>query len=381
MVFDPDTLFLAAGISAAALAMTLLGVWTQNRMDRFLIGWMLGMALLGIGVIVYASFPHDTRPVVALAFTLEIVGFVAIYIAARMFTGSRIRWLAMLGLSIAVVLPVSAPIVLGMDGIGIAIYNILAALLLALCARQYWKGRDEAPLAIAGITVLYALTAVSFLACGAQLFYDGEWVLTARPDNLAERLNAVIAIAGITGIGALSLGLNQSRAARRHRIEARTDSLTGLLNRRAVFDALATEKLRPGDAVIIFDLDRFKLINDQFGHKTGDKVLCHFALILGQIARPGDLAARLGGEEFVLVMRQAPAALATSTAEQIRKSFRSLRLQVDAHMVGSTASAGIAFATHFEADFETVLHSADTALYRAKNNGRDRVFTELQVVA
>lgn len=381
MEFDPDTLFFAAGISATALALTLLGVWSQNRMDRFLVGWMLGMVLLGTGVVIYATFPHEIRPLVVLAFTLEIIGFVAVYIAARMFTGYRVRWGAVLAATVAVVLPVSVPIAIGIDGVGIAIYNVLAGVLLALCAHQYWRGRDEAPLAIAGLTVLYSLAALSFLACGAHLFYDGNWVLAGRPDNWAERFNAIMSVAGITGVGALSLGLNQSRAARRHRIEARTDALTGLLNRRALFDMLKAEKLAPGDAVIIFDLDRFKSINDRFGHKAGDQVICHFALILRQNARDGDLAAQLGGEEFVLVMRQAPAALATATAEQIRASFRSLRLQLGEDAVGSTASAGIAFATRFEADFETVLHSADTALYRAKNSGRDRVFTELQVVA
>src|SRR5690606_6650903 len=261
MEFDPDTLFFAAGISATALALTLLGVWSQNRMDRFLIGWMLGMVLLGTGVVIYATFPHEIRPLVVLAFTLEIIGFVAVYIAARMFTGYRVRWGAVLAATVAVVLPVSVPIAIGIDGVGIAIYNVLAGVLLALCAHQYWRGRDEAPLAIAGLTVLYSLAALSCLACGAHLFYDGNWVLAGRPDNWAERFNAIRSVAGITGVGARAPGLTQSRAARRHRRGARTDAATGLLDRRALFDMLKAETLAPGDAVIIFDLDRFKCIN------------------------------------------------------------------------------------------------------------------------
>jgi len=381
MGFDPDTLFFAAGISAVALALTMLGVWFQNRLDRFLIGWMLGMALLGSGVVIYASIPPDSKMIVALAFTLEIIGFVAVYVAARLFTGSRVRWGAVLVLGLAVTIPVTLPTAAGLDGLGIAIYNALGAAFLAMCALEYWRAREEAPLSIAGITGLYMLAAISFLACSIMLFYDGQWVLEGRPDNWAENLNAIMSIIGITGIGALSLGLNQSRAARRHRLEARTDALTGLLNRRALFDSFAADKLCSGDTVIVFDLDRFKSINDQYGHQAGDQTLRQFAELLRQNARSGDVVARLGGEEFVFVMRKAPIALATATAEQIRTAFAASGLKIGGNAVRVTASAGIAFATTFDDDFEHVLHKADTALYRAKNNGRDRVFTELQVVA
>jgi len=287
MGFDPDTLFFAAGISAVALALTMLGVWFQNRLDRFLIGWMLGMALLGSGVVIYASIPPSSKMIVALAFTLEIIGFVAVYVAARLFTGSRVRWGAVLVLGLAVTIPVTLPMVAGLDGLGIAIYNALGAAFLAMCGLEYWRAREEAPLSIAGITGLYMLAAISFLACSIMLFYDGQWVLEGRPDNWAENLNAIMSIIGITGIGALSLGLNQSRAARQHRLEARTDALTGLLNRRALFDSFAADKLCSGDTVIVFDLDRFKSINDQYGHQAGDQTLRQFAELLRQNARSG----------------------------------------------------------------------------------------------
>lgn len=381
MGFDPDTLFFAAGISAVALALTMLGVWLQNRLDRFLIGWMLGMLLLGSGVVIYATVSPALKLVVAFAFALEIIGFVAVYVAARLFTGHPVRWRNVFVLGAAVTLAVMVPIVAGLDGLGIMVYNALAAVLLAMCAWQYWQAREEAPFSITAVTGLYALTTTSFLACSAVLFYDGQWALEGRPDNWAENLNAIMSIAGITGIGALSLGLNQSRAVRRHRQEAQTDSLTGLLNRRALFGGFLERKLSPGDAVIVFDLDKFKAINDQYGHYAGDQTLRLFADQLRQNVRRGDLAARLGGEEFVLVMYQAPLALAAATAEQIRAAFASTPLPIGDRIIHGTASAGIAFAMVFDEDFEQVLHRADIALYSAKNSGRDRVFAELQVVA
>jgi len=125
VAFDPDTLFFAAGICAAALAMTMLSMWFQNRVDRFLIGWMLGMALIAGGVILYSTVPPGHMAVTAIAFTLEIAGFVAVYVAARLFTGEPTSWAPVLALGLAVALVVAVPIAFGRDGIGIMVYNFL----------------------------------------------------------------------------------------------------------------------------------------------------------------------------------------------------------------------------------------------------------------
>ncbi len=381
MSFDPDTLFFAAGISAAALAMTMLGVWFQNRVDRFLVGWMAGMALIGSGVILYATVPPERIAVAALAFTLEIVGFVAVFVAARQFRGDPVAWGRVAVLCLAVVVPVTLPIAAGFDGFGIMVYNFLAAALLTMTGFRYWAVRSQAPVSIAGMTVLYLLAALSFVACGAVLLHDQVWVLDGRPDNWAERINAIMSIAGITGIGALSLALNQARAASRHRQEARTDALTGLLNRRALFDSLSNGQLQVGDAVIAFDLDNFKAINDSHGHVGGDQVLCRFAEILRQNARPSDLAARTGGEEFVLVVRDTSMPSAVGAAEHIRAFFAACEIEGIRGRISGTASAGVALSQSADESFEAVLCRADTALYQAKDSGRNRVSAELLIAA
>lgn len=381
MPFDPDTLFFAAGICATALAVTMLSVWFQNRVDRFLVGWMTGMALVGTGVILYSTLPPDRIAVPTVAFALEIVGFVAVFVAAGQFVGRQVDWSRTSALCLAVACPVAVPIACGFDGFGIMVYNFLAAALLAMTARRYWIVRTEAPVFIAGITVLYLLSALSFLACGAMLLHDRSWVLDGRPDNWAEHFNAIMSIAGITGIGSLSLALNQSRAARRHRHEARTDALTGLLNRRALFDSVPDGRLQQGDAVIAFDLDRFKAINDRHGHYGGDQVLRCFADVLRQNRRRGDLVARTGGEEFVLVMRDTTLPLAISAAEHIRAIFAASEVEAPGGNIKGTASAGIALSQTADEGFEAVLNRADTALYRAKDTGRDRASAEFQTAA
>lgn len=377
MVVDQGTLFVAAGVCAVALGLTMLSAWMHSRSDRFLIGWMSGMLLLGGGVIIYSVFPPDRIEIAATAFTMEIVGFIVVYVAARQFAGRTTSNLRLLVL-MALVPPVTLPIIAGFDGLGIMIYNLLAGFLLAITGAQYWSARKEASSSIVALTALYLSTAVSFLACGIVLLTEGSWVLGARPDNWAEHFNAIMCIAGITGVGALSLGLNHARAARRHHQEARTDALTGLLNRRALFDGLARQTLTGDDAVIAFDLDSFKQINDRHGHATGDEVLCRFADTLRLNLRDHDLAARTGGEEFVLVLRGASPHHATNTAERIRTLFAGCLVPTATGTLSATASAGVAMAQDTGELFEDVLLRADKALYHAKDGGRNRVVTELQ---
>lgn len=379
-MIDQSSLFISAGICAAALALTMLSVWLHNRDDRFLIGWTAGMLLLGCGVILYSVMPPDNMAIVATAFTMEAVGFVIVFVAARQFTGRQTS-LLQVGALLLTVVPVTLPILLGFDGLGIMIYNFLAGGFLAATAGQYWNARSEAPSSMAVLCLLYMLAALSFFACGTILMHEAEWIMGARPDNWAEHFNAIMCIVGITGIGALSLGLNHARAARRHRLEARTDMLTGLLNRRALFDSMATQDLRPGHAIIAFDLDGFKAINDRHGHAAGDAVLRCFTDAVRMNLRDGDIAARSGGEEFVLVLRDASFKLATSTAERIRAIFAESEVATAKGPLSGTASAGVALVENHGESFEDVLHRADTSLYRAKDGGRNRVVAELQAVA
>lgn len=379
-LIDRDSLFIAAGLCAAALALPMLSVWIHNRSDRFLAGWAAGMLLLATGVILYSTLPPDNMAIAATAFTMEAVGFVIVFIAARQFAGRATSFLQIVLLLLTAV-PVGLPIALGYDGFGIMVYNFLAGWFLVASAAQYWKTRSEAPSSMALLCLLYILAAISFFACGAVLLHEAEWSMGRRPDNWAEQLNAIMCIIGITGVGALSLGLNHARAARRHRQEARTDILTGLLNRRALFDSMSGQDLQPGHAVVAFDLDDFKAINDRHGHAIGDEVLRRFADAMRVALREDDIAARIGGEEFVLVLRNASSLLATSTAERIRAIFAQSRVETANGLISGTASAGVALVQIQSESFESVLHRADTSLYRAKDSGRDKVVAELQAVA
>lgn len=380
MAVDQGSLFIAAGIGGGALALTMLSGWLHNRADRFLISWIVGMGLLSAGVILYSVSPPHRLVEAALAFGMQTAGFIVILVGARQFVGRPTRRLPILAAAATVPL-IALPILAGFNGAGIALFNFVAGALLIAAAAQYWAARDEAPAAIAALSVLYLLSGASFFACGVILVHEADWVLTLRPDNRAEQFNAVMCIVGITGIGALSLSLSHARAARRHRDEARADALTGLLNRRALFDTMQAEPLRPGHAVVLFDLDNFKAINDRYGHAGGDEMLRRFAGVLRRNLRGGDLAARIGGEEFVLVLRGASPQLATGTAECIRSMFAAEKVETGKGLLSGTTSAGVALAGDGPESFEAALHRADVSLYRAKDGGRNRVAAELKAVA
>lgn len=153
-----------------------------------------------------------------------------------------------------------------------------------------------------------------------------------------------------------------------------TDSLTGLLNRRAFDDALAAELSRAersGGIVtaIIFDLDHFKSVNDELGHAGGDETLRRFAAILTAEARAGDIVARMGGEEFVVVLSDSDEEGARQYAERIGQTLTTLTTR---HGRPISVSAGIAQLTPGQ-PAKSLLALADEALYAAKDAGRNRV--------
>jgi diguanylate cyclase (GGDEF)-like protein len=159
-----------------------------------------------------------------------------------------------------------------------------------------------------------------------------------------------------------------------------TDQLTGLHNRRH-FDENARRSLelarrneRPLSVVLV-DTDRFKSVNDRFGHPVGDEVLKAVAGVLKQNARKADLVARIGGEEFAILMPDAQASLAAQAAERMREALEAeVSPQVSA-LKGErvTASFGVAAWEKASDRLEDLLSAADAALYRSKEQGRNRV--------
>jgi len=159
---------------------------------------------------------------------------------------------------------------------------------------------------------------------------------------------------------------------------AMEDHLTGLLNRRAAEARLAVEWSRArrdknAFAVALVDADRFKLVNDQYGHHVGDQVLVHLAKTLEGNLRGGDWIARWGGEEFLMCLHGLDARGAVNAGERARKQVKSNPVPVDVGRLPITVSIGVALYTSDSESIDQLVAQADALLYEAKHSGRDRV--------
>ena len=169
----------------------------------------------------------------------------------------------------------------------------------------------------------------------------------------------------------------QERLAEELRIRAQTDGLTGLPNRRHFFEVgLAAAAAVGPDAVLaalLLDIDHFKSINDSFGHPVGDEVLRELASRCRGLLRANDLMARIGGEEFAVLLPGARPAEASEIAERLRAAFAGIPVPTQGGPVAVTISVGGAILSAGGDSFEALLKRADLALYEAKRGGRDRV--------
>ncbi len=158
---------------------------------------------------------------------------------------------------------------------------------------------------------------------------------------------------------------------------ARTDCLTGLLNRRAFMEILEqgiNRQQRYGNplSLLMADLDHFKKINDTRGHAGGDEVLRHFAKMLCETIRKTDIPGRLGGEEFVVLLPESDTEQAVLLAQRLCQAIRSANVSTIAGVVSYTVSIGVSQMRSGDSS-DTLLERADQSMYRAKESGRDRV--------
>lgn len=184
------------------------------------------------------------------------------------------------------------------------------------------------------------------------------------------------ALAGIIGLAVSRLNARESL-----HMQAIHDPLTGLYNRRYMEDALEriqahAEKLHGMFGVVAIDIDRFKPINDTFGHAAGDTLLKAIASLLTSLVRGEDTVCRFGGEEFVILMPAISVDAAAQRAEAIRSRLSELRVEHEGRsLTPVTASLGVAGFPEHGHRWTAVLEAADAALYEAKQNGRNAVRT------
>lgn len=235
------------------------------------------------------------------------------------------------------------------------------------------------PSPVDGRLRVYGVSQLEDFPIVALVGFDRSTVLQGWRHR-AWQLSAGYAVLCMLTLMMLRIQLTMLRQREELRALATTDALTGIANRGHLMNIGVQEfgrARRYGQAlsVLMLDIDRFKSVNDRWGHPTGDQVIHVVAQTLRSMARGQDLAGRLGGEEFALLLPATPLAGARAIAERLRQSVQdSVSVQAgDGEVVRFTVSIGVAALAAQDADFDSLLQRADRALYLAKDGGRNRV--------
>jgi len=375
MFLDIRTIIFMAAVLCLTVAGLLLLAWLQNRAERVLLWWSGGYVLSGIGLSL--AVPRGAIPAalsIDLANALMLIGAAMCWAGTRSFNGrtTPVAWLPVGAIVWVVVLHLTS--ISESLGERIALFSVIYACYTLAAGLELWRGRSD------GLSSRYSLVGSLVVLAG---FYVGRVVVgltfplpatiqDAAP-SVAMTLFFSVPIILAMANAILIVAVTKERAEAAQRRIAEIDPLTGQLNRGATISRAAAGLAAGHGAILLFDLDRFKQINDRFGHPAGDRVLMTFARAATENLREGDVFGRIGGEEFLAFMPGADNARAMAAAERIRAAFAATRTEVGGKVVPSTVSIGIAVATAPVPDIDPLLIRADRALYVAKENGRDRV--------
>ena len=382
MLLDTSTLFLLATLVAGMLGVMLLFFGRQEKiaaLNWWGVAYLLGAASIALWTLAGPLFGQT----ISLAF--HALGFLAcglVWTAARVFHGRAPKWK---GLFAGAAAWLVAVLVLQSETSAIritlaaAIIAIYAAMTAAEMATERRKSRQSR-----------WLTAVAPFLHGIVLMLPvviGDMVATEQMPVETSLWAAIFAIELVLyAIGTVFVifMLVSDRTVRAHKAAAAIDPLTGLFNRRGFAEATAKMIAREGKAqrpvtVMIFDIDHFKSINDNFGHPAGDEILKLFSSVVTQTLRATDLTGRIGGEEFAALL---PCSIedAVIAADRVRLAFATSGIAVDDAPVETTVSIGVASGPA-GTDLDVLLAAADTALYQAKRSGRNRVETAADISA
>ena len=222
--------------------------------------------------------------------------------------------------------------------------------------------------------ILFAVSQLAAATAAVMQGADGDAAYSA----LYRAINFISLPVGYTGVAMFAIFMLASDLSEQMKEIAVRDQLTGLLNRRGFGEqaasAYATAR-RTGRlvSVIMSDIDRFKFINDESGHAAGDEALCHFAGILKQDRRAEDILARMGGEEFALVLPGSDISESLRIANELCQFLEGAALEFEGQSISMTASFGVATISDKDTCLTDVIIRADKALYKSKRAGRNRV--------
>ena len=265
-------------------------------------------------------------------------------------------------------------------GLSAAIFPVVASVSLLLASVMIVRHREKTRAAEWASAITMAIFAIVQFPAAAYYYGlgpDSDVVLA----GMFSHPSILLRPAGLVGMGMFVIFMLASDLYEDMKEIAVRDQLTGLFNRRGFGEqgAIAYANARRGEkdvSVVAADIDHFKSVNDEFGHSIGDEALQHFAKLLTEARRTEDIAARIGGEEFVLVLPGTNIRDATAIADELCVRMATSPMVSDGRQIVMTASFGVATIADQDTCLTDVVVKADRALYRSKRAGRNRVDLE-----
>jgi diguanylate cyclase (GGDEF)-like protein len=368
MHLDVQTLSVVTVFITALLGALLVFAGLQNRSIRAPMWWGAAHIVnaIGLGLLTSRGVAPDFVTI-DLANAFVILGYVLIWTGARVFDGRAIRPYVVLLAPAGWMLLCLIPSFAASSSLRIVVVSTTLAL-FPLMSR--WPS----------IIVLLAYAAALLARVPATLLTP-----VFADDSLLSGLSFALLAFGtllFTVVMAfLQLNMTKERTELKHKINSLVDPLSGVANRRAFLDGAAAllarqEIEREPLAVLLFDLDHFKQINDRFGHAVGDAVLQTFAAAATTTLGADVLFARIGGEEFAACLAVGDLDEAFAIAERVRRNFAASAARFGRDELLPTVSGGVTLGCDPQAKVVDLLSVVDRALYRAKEHGRNRVEME-----
>ena len=371
-----STLLAITVFTPALAGCLLLFSWLQHRRIVALALWGSGFITASIAttliILARGTIPDFWSIIIGNA--LLAIAYGVLWCGARKFDGKNASitlalagvplWIAACSIGPIYERPEARAIVMA----AIAVFYTLLALL------ELWRGRGDGAWRWPIMLLLLGHAA----AISVQIPLAGAW---GNPDpSDVDLLTFMIFETAFVCICAAYLfgDLAKDRIAASYRRTSLTDPLTSVANRRGFFQTgerllKRSRVARRPAALLMFDLDHFKSINDASGHHAGDQVLTAFCRLATSLLRPTDLFARIGGEEFASLLPDTGREDALWLAERLRSTFEATPHFVGEHALNATVSVGVAVSDDANCDLVELLEAADQALYRAKALGRNCV--------
>jgi diguanylate cyclase (GGDEF)-like protein len=379
MQIDSFTVMMFGLFIKAVLGSLFLVFWYKQRSASWY-AWWGGAFFLGcVATILFVIGGFEPEFLtVGLGNVVLIGAIAACWQGARAFNRQRALWLPVIAAPALWLGASLVPDFLNTVAYRVILSSLIVGCLFALCAFEFWRGREERLPSRWPVVVLFSTLALFFLSriamVGSVPFPFGA--LPMQPGSLGA-FNLVLFFHSLL-LTVLIVAMSMERLELEQRLKAQTDPLTGVLNRRAFMDRgarlLRRHSVESEPLCLLFlDLDHFKSFNDRFGHSGGDDVLLKFVSVVQAHIRPTDFLFRIGGEEFCCLLPYTGVAQAHLVAERVRHQFAATTVDIASRPVKATVSVGIASTENFGYDLDTLMRGADMAVYAAKQQGRNKV--------